>query len=161
MNDDPEALVIHAVAEKTPTKRVWCVFDKDEFTDESIYRAIDIAKKYDIGIAFSNSAFEVWLIDHFRQCKTEKTNSQLTAEIDALLKTSGNSQGYAKKDSDVIRNIFVPRLDDAIQNADIVCQKYVREYRDTGRKDNDFPVCTWNSYTDVHKLVIALRLERR
>lgn len=119
MNDAPDMLVRHAIGEKKKTNRVWCVFDKDEFTNKSICLAIKTAKENGINIAFSNMAFEVWLIDHFYQCKQEKTNEQLINDIDQLLKENGYSQGYAKNDFNLIKTMFIPRLDDAIQNADV------------------------------------------
>lgn len=161
LNDDPEALVNHAIAEKKKTNRVFCVFDKDEFPDELVYRVMRTAKKNGIGIAFSNMAFEVWLIDHFHQCKDEKNNLQLISELDELLKVNGHSQGYAKKDHGIIKNMFIPRLDDAVHNADLVSQKYVLEFKELGYQGADYPVCSWNSYTDVHKLIAALKLERK
>lgn len=72
MNDDPVALVNHAIAEKSSQNRVWCVFDMDEFLPTSIKEAMRLADENNIGIAFSNMAFEVWLIDHFEKCSTEK-----------------------------------------------------------------------------------------
>ena len=47
---------------------IWCAFDKDEFTDFD--EAIDYAGKNGIGVAFSNQAFEVWFINHYRQLNT-------------------------------------------------------------------------------------------
>lgn len=44
--------------------QVWCVFDKDSFPDKNFNDAIDLAKKYDFRIAYSNQAFEYWLILH-------------------------------------------------------------------------------------------------
>ncbi len=159
MNDEPESLVNHAIKMKSASNHVWCVFDKDDFTNESIYRAINTAKKHGIGVAFSNAAFEVWLIDHFLRCESEKGVSQLNTELDTLLKNNGYSQGYKKADSRVIEEMFIPRLDDACHNADVVYQKYVLEYRESGKTDDSFPICSWNSYTDVHKLIAALKFQ--
>ena len=161
MNDAPEALVNHAIAEKKKTNRVFCVFDKDEFPNDSVYRAMRAAKENGIGIAFSNMSFEVWLIDHFHQCKDEKNNYQLISELDELLRANGHSQGYAKGDQGVIINMLIPRLDDAVHNADVVSQKYIRELKESGYTNDYLPVWRWNSYTDVHKLIVALKLEQR
>lgn len=57
MNDDPVALVDHAIGMKNARNRVWCVFDKDEFPTDSVEPAIKTAKDNGIGIAFSNMAF--------------------------------------------------------------------------------------------------------
>ena len=160
-NNDPLKLVNYAVEQKSSANRVWCVFDKDYFTDESIYQAMNLAKTNEIGVAFSNAAFEVWLIDHFKQFETEKDADALQVILDKLLKENGYSKGYAKNDADVIERVFLPLLDDAVHNADVVHQKRVLEYKESGRPDDILPLCSWNSYTNVHKLVEALRLENK
>lgn len=45
--------------------QVWCVFDKDNFPDVNFNNAIKLAIKNNFGIAYSNQAFEYWLILHF------------------------------------------------------------------------------------------------
>lgn len=45
MNDDPVALVDHAIGMKNARNRVWCVFDKDEFPTDSVEPAIKTAKE--------------------------------------------------------------------------------------------------------------------
>ena len=37
INDDPVALVDHAIGMKNARNRVWCVFDKDEFPTDSVF----------------------------------------------------------------------------------------------------------------------------
>ena len=159
LNDGPEDLVRHAIKEKNEKNRVWCVFDKDEFPKNNIYQAINLAETNGIGIAFSNIAFEVWLIDHFQKCEAFKTADGLLKELDKFLKTEGYTEGYSKNDKEIIEKAFVPRLEQAIENADVVHQKRILDYRKTGRVDDKFPICDWNSYTNVHLLVEELKLE--
>ena len=45
--------------------KVWCVFDKDDFSDSNFNNAINIAKAKGFSVAYSNQAFEYWLILHF------------------------------------------------------------------------------------------------
>lgn len=45
--------------------QVWCVFDKDDFKDNDFNAAIVMAESKNFGIAYSNQAFEYWLILHF------------------------------------------------------------------------------------------------
>lgn len=45
--------------------QVWCVFDKDDFKDNDFNNAINIAESHGFGVAYSNQAFEYWLILHF------------------------------------------------------------------------------------------------
>lgn len=160
LNDEPSALVAFAISEKSLRNRVWCVFDKDEFPSSSIERAMKTAKENGIGIAFSNMAFEVWLIDHFEKCEHEKSADTLVKELDRLLKAKEYPQGYSKEDSEMIKKILMPRLRDAIQNADIVMQTRVLQYKEH-HNDENYPVCDWNSFTSVHKLIEALKLEKK
>lgn len=160
MNDDPVALVNHAIAEKTPRNRVWCVFDKDEFLPVSIDRAMKTAKENEIGVAFSNIAFEVWLIDHFEKCWLEKNAEKLVADLDRILKANEYPAGYSKEDKQMIAEMLMPRLGDAVQNADIVMQTRIRQYKENHNNEY-YPFCDWNSFTNVHKLIDALKLETK
>lgn len=45
--------------------KVWCVFDKDDFSDVSFNSAIELAEANGFGVAYSNQSFEYWLILHF------------------------------------------------------------------------------------------------
>ena len=53
------------IANKDKYDQVWCVFDKDDFNDVDFNNAINIAKANNYGVAYSNQAFEYWLILHF------------------------------------------------------------------------------------------------
>ena len=54
-----------AARKKEPYNQVWCVFDKDEFPTQNFNRAIQLAGNYNIKIAYSNEAFELWYLLHF------------------------------------------------------------------------------------------------
>lgn len=45
--------------------QVWCVFDKDDFSDNDFNNAITKAENEGFKVAYSNQAFEYWLILHF------------------------------------------------------------------------------------------------
>ena len=45
--------------------QVWCVFDKDDFDDNDFNSAITLANQNGIRVAYSNQAFEYWIILHF------------------------------------------------------------------------------------------------
>jgi hypothetical protein len=45
--------------------QVWCIFDKDDFRDSAFNSAIQLAKKNKFHVAYSNQAFEYWIILHF------------------------------------------------------------------------------------------------
>jgi hypothetical protein len=44
--------------------QVWCVFDKDDFSVKDFNNAIVIAKANNLLIAYSNQAFEYWILLH-------------------------------------------------------------------------------------------------
>jgi hypothetical protein len=67
-------------------EQVWCVFDKDDFTANDFNTAITIVAANNFGLAYSNQAFEYWLILHFedhqggampRQDYSEKLNEYI------------------------------------------------------------------------------------
>ncbi|GHT40705.1 hypothetical protein FACS189437_06670 [Bacteroidia bacterium] len=53
------------IANQGKFEQVWCVFDKDDFSDSDFNAAIKMAEEHDFGVAYSNQAFEYWIILHF------------------------------------------------------------------------------------------------
>lgn len=74
---------IRARQRKESYNAVWCVFDKDDFIDFD--DAIAYAKRHKIGAAFSNQAFEVWLINHFRLLDSALHRNRYKEELGRLL----------------------------------------------------------------------------
>ncbi|WMJ74947.1 RloB family protein [Cytophagaceae bacterium ABcell3] len=72
--------------------QVWCVFDADPKADnskqaESFNKAIKLAEKYGFGVAYSNQAFEYWIILHFEDHQGGAFNrSGYNDKINKLLK---------------------------------------------------------------------------
>lgn len=161
MNEDPEGLIKQAVKVRSKFGRVWCVFDMDTFPEDSIYRSVKMAKDNDIDIAFSNVSFEVWLIYHFTKLDSEKTQKQLLDLLAHQLNESGFSKEYIKGNSDVLRKLVEERMWDACENADVMYQKRMLYYcDDINYQKNSSPICDWNPYTTVHKLIEALRIQK-
>ena len=159
INGDPIKLVERAVTEKQTSNQVWIVFDKDEFPVEAIDNTLRLARKNGIRVAFSNAAFEVWLINHFKEYNRETTAHKLVQVLDELLKNEGYTAGYHKNDLEVIQTMFLPYIDRALNNADVSLQKRIAEYDQTHPHIALYPYCEWNSCTTVHKLVEAMKLE--
>lgn len=158
-NADPTHLVERALREKQTSNQVWIVFDKDEFPNEAVYNAIWTARKNGIGVAFSNAAFEVWLLNHFKEFSIEKKPNELLSILDSTLKENGYTKDYQKNDADLIKRAFIPRLDVAVHNADVSLQKRIADHNLQNPNNNSYPYCDWNSCTTVHKLVKALKLK--
>jgi hypothetical protein len=53
------------LSEEKVYEQVWCVFDKDDFSNADFNNAIQIAEANHFDVAYSNQAFEYWLILHF------------------------------------------------------------------------------------------------
>jgi RloB-like protein len=66
-------IVENAIAYKNASEKdydqYWVVFDKDETPDRDFVRAIELAEANNIHAAWSNQAFECWIILHFRDFK--------------------------------------------------------------------------------------------
>ncbi len=69
---DPEKLVQYALdlreearQSKNPYQQVWCVFDKDDTAPGNFNAAIQRAEALGLETAYSNQAFEYWLLLHF------------------------------------------------------------------------------------------------
>jgi hypothetical protein len=69
---------------------VWCVFDRDDNSNENLELARHLAARYSIRIAYSNPCFEIWLYWHLvDSMRIWTTSKQLKSEI---------------KDKNIIRN---------------------------------------------------------
>lgn len=53
------------LSEKEPYDQIWCVFDKDDFPNKDFNDAITLAESKGFRVAYSNMAFEYWIILHF------------------------------------------------------------------------------------------------
>jgi len=95
--------------------QVWCVFDADPKPDnpqqeKNFIDAINLANKKKFGIAYSNQAFEYWLILHLDDHQGGGMNRTLYNEkINKLLKPFGLS--YDGEGSKIITEDFFEILD--------------------------------------------------
>jgi hypothetical protein len=83
------------LSEENPYEQVWCVFDADPKPDNprqasNFNAAIKLAAKNGFGIAYSNQAFEYWIILHFDDHQGGKmSRSDYSNKINKLLKPFG------------------------------------------------------------------------
>lgn len=84
-------------------EQVWCVFDADPKPDNpnqasNFNNAIQLATNKNLNIAYSNQAFEYWLILHFEDHQGGPMNrSEYNDKINALLKPFGIAYDGLKK----------------------------------------------------------------
>lgn len=55
---------------------VWCVFDRDDNTNQNLYAAEQLAEHLGYRVAFSNPCFELWILLHFRDQRAELLNAE-------------------------------------------------------------------------------------
>ena len=89
-----------------PYEKVWCVFDADPKPDnpnqlKNFNDAVVLAEKYGFGCAYSNQAFEYWLILHFED---HQGGSMARTDYDSKLNGYLNPLGlfYEGRDSKMV-----------------------------------------------------------
>ena len=160
-NKSPLGLVQYGTT-LTDANQVWCVFDIDHTAEEgTLLDAINLAKKYNIQIAFSNIAFEIWLLSHFNKVEKSMNNHQLMCEMNKLLKNElGVNKNYDKSDRDLLKKYFLPHYKDAIQNSKIVYQRRINTHSQQLQGETEYRDWEWNPTTTVFKLIEALHLTK-
>lgn len=97
---------------------VLCVFDRDANTNKDIERAIQIAKRHNIGLIFSNPSFEYWILCHFGYFSNRFEQASILKKLDELMNK------YRKNDPKLyektIRNIY-----HAISNSKRILEEHV------------------------------------
>lgn len=159
-NADPIGLVDYASKLIKDANQVWCVFDIDYTYEENrLLPALKTASKTGVKVAYSNMAFEVWLISHYEKCDKVLYVDRYQKELDRIFKENGIKITYDKTDEKIMKKYFISKYKQAVENAKIIYQKFVKNYNDNHKNSKIFPVWEWNSSTTVYKLVEALKLK--
>jgi len=157
VNSDPLRLVEYAIRNFKDANQVWCVFDIDNsYKDSRLVSALKKAEENGIKIAYSNLAFEVWLISHFERCEKELQIKDYPSILNSYLENKGAT--YSKNDKELLKKHFIPFYKEAVQNTKVVYQMRVKNFREVCPNER-LPIWNWNSSTDVFKLVEALKLK--
>jgi hypothetical protein len=118
-----EDLVRYAIEKRKlsdiPYGHVWCVFDKDDFTDAQFNSAIQMCKANGIGAAWSNESIELWFLLHFEYLNTGMSRVQYNKKLDKYFKFHDINHGKYEKNLEDIYAILTHygNLDDAIRYA--------------------------------------------
>ncbi|MCX8481429.1 MAG: RloB family protein, partial [Sediminibacterium sp.] len=111
--------------DKSPLKydRVWAVFDRDSFTSQMFNSAILKAKAHNIECAWSNEAFELWYLLHFKNQNTAMKRSDykkaIEEAVNKLCKNNKVTPFIYKKNDPLIYGLLKKygNQDFAIKNA--------------------------------------------
>ena len=132
------------------------------YEENRLIPALKDAFQNGINIAYSNKAFEVWLISHFEQCEKAMEIKDYPEKLEKLLAGCKYKKKYDKSDRDMLEKVFIPKYKDAVNNAKIVHQKRIKEHNNLFYGTNsEYPIWEWNSCTTVYKLVEALKLQKK
>jgi hypothetical protein len=149
------SLVNQAIAlnQQSAYDQVWCVFDKDQFSANDFNNAIMIAAANNFGVAYSNQAFEYWLILHFEDHQGGGMNrDEYDETINDYINPLGSS--YDGEGSKTITDDFFEILDgiDAVTNRPRIDLAISRAKRNYNLLIHASPA-TEESSTTVFKLV--------
>lgn len=161
-NSNPVQLVRYASQYLREANQVWCVFDIDNnFNDGTLIQAINLAEETGVQIAYSNIAFEVWLLSHYQKVESSYDNTRLIRQMDKLLREDLRlNRGYDKSDKELLKKHFLPKLDDAIVNSKVIYQRKVKQHEQEYMGNKNYRIWEWNSSTNVFQLIEALKLQK-
>lgn len=99
----------------------WVVFDKDDFPEKDFNAAIRLAHQNGFEVAYSNQAFEYWLLLHFNLYQGSLHRSRYDSMLSSLL-----GFPYSKKTgvSAKVFNTLLPKQAKAIDHAKIVMKQF-------------------------------------
>lgn len=103
------------IEEKDLYDEFWLVFDKDETSNDDFNKAVDLAIKQKSKVAYSNQAFELWLIHHFQELYSKMDRSHYSTKLSQLL---GFKYDKDEKTAKKIAEFLFPKIQDAILNAE-------------------------------------------
>ncbi len=93
----------------------WVVFDKDATSNEDFNKAVNLAEQSKLKVAYSNQAFEVWLIHHFQELFSGFDRNDYQNKLTQLLAFDyGKDEKTAKR---VAETLF-PKIEEAIKNSE-------------------------------------------
>lgn len=98
--------------------QVWCVFDHDDFPSENFNKALELAKKKNFHVAYSNEAFELWYLLHFCYMDSAIHRSAYIKKLENHLKAP-----YQKNSPDMY-DLLLSKQNEAIRNATALLSKY-------------------------------------
>lgn len=144
--DSPLNIVKYAIEIRTDEcLETWVVFDKDNF--DCFDKAISMAEDHGVKVAFSNQAFELWFILHFKRLEGGFHRDNYEYEINKLLKRDRKNKFTKPYDS--IFPCLKSKMENAITYAKIGHQKHIRDNYGMSKSK-------WESCTIVYELVDRL-----
>lgn len=114
---DALGVVNYAIDSSTSTKQdtVFVVFDKDDHSPRKLSEAIDLARSYEFGVGYSNTSFDLWILNHFEKVSRHMNQRELERKLTKLFEVSSYSDDI--KNSELDKYLF-DRVDNALENTE-------------------------------------------
>ncbi|WP_414624003.1 RloB family protein [Calothrix sp. CCY 0018] len=112
LGENPSKLIDSAkkLNEKEDYDQIWCVFDRDDWSKEDFNNAIKNAENWELKVAYSNEAFELWYVLHFEFLNSGIPRSDYIKKLKSLL-----GHKYQKNSETIYEELFDKQLT-AIKN---------------------------------------------
>jgi len=132
-------------------RQLWCVFDFDENeetgTREDFNNAIELAHRHDLKVAYSNDAFELWLVLHYQYIDSALTRYEYYEILSKQMNLNYEKEGKTKAFAKTLYWLLLEKQPKAIKHAE-----------DLHNLQEDQNYCDQNPCTTVYKLVEALNI---
>jgi hypothetical protein len=120
-------LVEEAIVQKANVKRdhdqYWIVFDRDDSTEAEFIKAIELAEKNGLKVAYSCEAFELWWLFHFNQIQAPIQRKDYEKKIKHYIQEyTSREKGLIQ--GQIMRFLLNKSLNTGIENAKIAHQKF-------------------------------------
>ena len=135
-----EAIKIHLLKDSSFDEK-WIVIDKDSYSKSEFNGTIASAKALDINVAYSNEAYELWILLHFKDQKAYINRLQLNKELKDLV-------DY-EKNNEFIYEIIKSKQNEAIKRS----KNLIKFFMDINGTSNPFDD---NPSNTIYKLVESL-----
>lgn len=127
---------------------IWCVFDRDDNTDEMLRKARKLAEKEGYHLAYSNPAFEIWYLLHFQNQTMPLEDCKAVIR---QLKQKGRILQYEKNRE--VYDQLLPYQEKALERAKERTEKLKKNHREIFCRES-------NPVTTVAELVEYLNSRR-
>jgi len=131
--------------------QVWCVFDKDDFPNQNFNNAIYKAEGFGFKVAYSNQAFEYWLLLHFEDHQGGAMHrNQYCDKLNKYLKPFKVIYDCDSKEiSEEFFDVLISKLGEDKTRQELACKRAERNFK---KNDISNPAKEESS-TKVHLLI--------
>lgn len=158
----PLTLVQEAIKIRQGYRNIWCVFDIDDsFEENNLLPALKLAFENDIGLAWSNEAFEGWLINHFEPYNTNCNRKQLINKLNSILSRNGYNFTYTKTNETFLKELVKERIQNAVHNTKVDYQTREKHHQLQFSGHKGYTIWEWKTSSCIFKLIDALKINFR